>query len=404
MMWKPVAVCSSLALAGASQAQGQLPDSSDPPMVVSSPASALETELAWRIELDGALAIDPNDPNGVFGFVSGGLLLPSSGFVVLDGQSNELSWFGSDGTFLRRTGGSGGGPGEFRRPSLVPSLYGDTVPVTDMSGRISLYSLSGAFERSVEVRSILGSPHGIFRALAVLTRSTTSVGPSSAEEWKANAFNLDVIDIQTGSRSTLMSLEGPPLLFVVAGGPAAMMEPSRRPRVRLAQAPFSVEPPVAASSSGIWVASAAGYELVGYDENGDVARRITVDALPPVITSQMREDALADFLADEEDAGMRGRMTAFIGDAPMPERLPGFDALAAGASGQLWGRLYSSDAESIRRWLVVDHEAGALGYVSLPGSFDVLSVADGFVLLRRTDPFGVHSIVRARLRSVSGGD
>lgn len=60
-------------------------------------------------------------------------LLPGGGVVVADGLANTLLFFDSGGTLRRRVGGTGDGPGEFRRLWGVEAC-GETVVAYEMVG------------------------------------------------------------------------------------------------------------------------------------------------------------------------------------------------------------------------------------------------------------------------------
>ena len=88
-------------------------------------------------ELDGA-------PAYLFSGIAGVALLPRSRVLVVDGSSAELRFYDLEGEFIRRQGGLGDGPGEFRRPRFLNTTAGDSLLIWDgRARRFTLYSSEG---------------------------------------------------------------------------------------------------------------------------------------------------------------------------------------------------------------------------------------------------------------------
>jgi hypothetical protein len=85
--------------------------------------------------------------------VAGGAVLQKGGIAVLNGGSQEVRFYGPDGVLTGRQGRSGEGPGEYRQPSGLWTLPGDTVVVWDgRLLRITVMSPEGTLLRDVPVR------------------------------------------------------------------------------------------------------------------------------------------------------------------------------------------------------------------------------------------------------------
>jgi hypothetical protein len=81
--------------------------------------------------------------------VMGAVRLGDGRIVVLDGDSRELRFYSPEGTHLHSVGGQGQGPGEFRMPTRMSRLAGDTLRVYDFgTERLSLFDPQGAFIRA----------------------------------------------------------------------------------------------------------------------------------------------------------------------------------------------------------------------------------------------------------------
>jgi len=100
-------------------------------------AGTLETNEAWRISGE--------DDRFLFGVVSRAVADPSGNVYLLDSQLGEVTVLAPDGSFLRRIGGEGDGPGELRRPADLFLFDDADVGVVVLSPpKIVRYDASGA--------------------------------------------------------------------------------------------------------------------------------------------------------------------------------------------------------------------------------------------------------------------
>jgi hypothetical protein len=97
------------------------------------------------------------DEHYTFQDVTGLLPLASGGVVVADGGASELSLYAPDGSFVRRWGRLGQGPGEFRMLSRVYPWPGDSVAALEgTTGRLSVFDSAGAFARQTSANVLSG--------------------------------------------------------------------------------------------------------------------------------------------------------------------------------------------------------------------------------------------------------
>lgn len=116
--------------------------------------------LAWRLTESPILRLGATDagPAQQFSRIRGVGRLRDGTIVVADGATQEIRFFAADGMFLRSVGGSGGGPGEFRRLSDILIAAGDSVVAWDSrSRRLSVFSLAGTMEREQRLDPVVTS-------------------------------------------------------------------------------------------------------------------------------------------------------------------------------------------------------------------------------------------------------
>ena len=83
--------------------------------------------------------------------------LPDGRIVVSNAGSQEIRFYDSDGQFLNRAGGRGGGPGEFRRLSRVYRYGADSIMALDKgTNRLSVFDSDGNYARPASADSITG--------------------------------------------------------------------------------------------------------------------------------------------------------------------------------------------------------------------------------------------------------
>lgn len=116
--------------------------------MVEYPAPARPT-ANWVLQSRPALELGGEDAEGPteFGEIMGLARLASGDVVVADGSNTELRVFRADGTFVRRIGRKGPGPGEFNFVWSVDAL-GDTIFATDNTGRLNVFGADGTLRRS----------------------------------------------------------------------------------------------------------------------------------------------------------------------------------------------------------------------------------------------------------------
>lgn len=106
---------------------------------------------------DLEIGVLEGDERYTFQDVTGLLPRPSGGVVVADGGTSELTLYAPDGTFVRRWGGRGEGPGEFRMLSRVYPWPGDSLAALDGStDRLSVFDSAGSFGRQMPASGLSG--------------------------------------------------------------------------------------------------------------------------------------------------------------------------------------------------------------------------------------------------------
>lgn len=119
-----------------------------------------------RIDLDLlALSAEPlleigvleGDDRYAFDRIVSVLRRPDGGVAVSDGGATEISLYDADGTFVRRWGRRGEGPGELQALSRIYAHAGDSLLAVDQwTGRVSVFDANGEFGRQMRAEELSG--------------------------------------------------------------------------------------------------------------------------------------------------------------------------------------------------------------------------------------------------------
>lgn len=175
------------------------------------PAPGGEEPLVWQLSGDPVLEIGVVEGEEPYQLhrVGGAVRLSDGRIVVANAGSRELRVFGGGGDFLGSMGGDGEGPGEFRAPSRVRKLSGDTIMVWDQAlQRISLFDARGRF---LSMASLLPSARDLFPGDEWLMGRNwidSPVGPRGREPVRRAVESLPPPDSLTGLRYVKVTNEG----------------------------------------------------------------------------------------------------------------------------------------------------------------------------------------------------
>jgi hypothetical protein len=117
-------------------------------------ARSTDTTPVWHAEKVVTIGGDSGDAS--FLSVRSLLFAKDGTLLVVDDRSKELKAFDSAGSFLRRVGRTGSGPGEYRDPYSIAWL-GDTLALLDpRNARIELLDLQGGWLGTIPTQPLSG--------------------------------------------------------------------------------------------------------------------------------------------------------------------------------------------------------------------------------------------------------
>ena len=356
-------------------------------LVATTSGTRARTQIGWVVDTVPEYQIGELEGEEPYLFtgIRGARQLSDGRVLVLDEGSCEFRFFGADGVFLERTGGSGEGPGEFRRTVmgcvLAPSPGNDSLRAFD-GATLSFFDDRGQFshrfpvlwrgERVLDVVGVAGK-----RVLV-----TTRFFAMSEEEGlprEPSTADFALLDIDTWQTVWDGSFQGKQhYLSVEPGLPV--------PRVTW-PLPFDILPDAALGGDGFYMTLGEnqGPEILQYDTSGHL-RRIIRLAEPTLTPSTSDLGKLVEFGLDPyempdstRDRISEDRMRRY-GKMPLPKIMPVFSRLLVDEVGWLWAELYRWQVRAPVRWLVFGPNGEGLGSVDMPPDLEVWQIGHDFVL------------------------
>ncbi len=331
--------------------------------IVENPGVHLADSLAWSIDTTDVVRIGmlEGPDEYVIGRLAGTLLLSDGSILVADATAHELRVFDARGTFVRKVGRKGEGPGEFNwLTSILPYAADSFVVMDHESSRGNVLDPSFGYVRRFRPRLLetrarppmtSHSLVGFFGDGRSLVSDYLNVCGDSRHEGfcedSAAFFRTD----ETGSTIARYGR------FVYGRHEGTMVGPGH------ATGWYEPHPQSmwAVHGDRFYYADAKRFEVLVFKSDGALDRRIRVAGTTP------RYDMADVWPAPESpqparspdiERGQRALREAQA-KAAMPDTFPAFSDLLVDASGNIWVREYLPLAhirQTRPRWFVFDPE------------------------------------------------
>jgi len=146
---KRIVILALFSLSGCDEAGPELGESAGPPVTESSPPYREWSVDPAPVARIGAVEGSPEEQ---FSRIAYAARLSDGGFVVVDGASNEVRWFGPGGEFDFKAGGPGEGPGEFSRIVAATVTPHDSIVLYDARNqRLTWVASDGTLSRTLRI-------------------------------------------------------------------------------------------------------------------------------------------------------------------------------------------------------------------------------------------------------------
>ncbi len=326
------------------------------------------------------LAVAGSGPEHEFFRVRNAIRLTDGRVVVANSGTNEVRFYDADGHFLRSTGRTGQGPGEFERLTSVRGYRADSLIAFDYWGRrVSVMDATGEIVRVTSLTMPAGSfrdlhalPGGAFllhaNTLAVMEEARGRIRiPAPLLKLNADGIVEDTVAVVPGFET-----------YVFESGDVAP--------------PFYHQAWVTAHDSRIYVGDGNSFEISVFDLAGDVRSVIRLPRYDQTVPASIRDSIRVAMLQQELPPEIRPTFEAMA--SSIPERRPAYSGITVDPLGFVWvhGYVTSSGAPGPRHCEIFDSTGVWLGTVSLPDNFNLYQVGEDYVVGGYRDELGVETI------------
>jgi hypothetical protein len=312
----------------------------------------------------------------------------------VDRQSNEIRIFTSDGRISIIVGGTGGGPGRFFMPQLVPVAAAfDSIVIFDpRQARLTAFSQTGKLlstRRITGMRNTSGRFVGLLRNGSLLNIRSISP-PPVATGLSHTVIAVEILDVGPDSvRATNIVTDSTPTIAIVDPRSPRSIEMG-------AWMPFRVRPSAAVGSRSVFATIGRSAEILRFGASGCREQLITISGplrrIPPGAYERWIEWGLSR-VSDKATA------RSLYSEIPRPQGLPAWQNLIVDEDDFLWAEVYRQREDSLsNQWIIFRPSGEAVGTVDLPPKLEVLQIGRYHVLGRWIDSLGLEYVRRYYLR------
>ena len=328
------------------------------------------------------------------------LWLSDGRIVIPDLSTNQLHVYGSSGAYQRSYGGSGDGPGEFRRIRSAMVAPGDTISVFDFTdgagGTLQLYHPDEGFLQSVALPATAGAGSrlqgwswgsGSYVGLLEDREPMTRVAPE-LHRWPTSS----VLELFRGE-----AVAAPVVRF--PGSYAGFHDSGMDVRL-----PFTHRPVVLFGSGRLLYGTGQRFELLELDPSFALRRIIRWPSMREPLEDEDLEQARSEWLAPREEAAdpesLRMILDVMFAPELLPENRPAIGKALFDDEGRIWVARFEPFVFVETLYYVLEPNGEPLAQLRIPAEKRALlsGVRDDHVLLAGKDAFDVPKIEVVRIR------
>jgi len=396
-------------------------------VIVENARPAWQPGEAWRLSDEPVLQIGSvgGAPEYVFGRAHGPVRLSDGRIVVADMQTNLMSFYDAEGTFLRSAGGSGDGPGEFRQLYRLRKVAGDSLMALNPTSLTSIFTNGGEYVRRFSLDPVpgrgniwwIGPLDGALMAMSLQREGTRIREPPAGLEPGQEYPRFDIPERHEFYRDSLLfflyTMEGQLIdsLFELPGqylstnrtfapnaayaflGDAFHHSPGSVTEIRTLRLALGAlgggagDAGAAEAGTGDGNAEGSGVQAREPMRLERIVRRVPLRDLS--VTEDVRNAYLEDERAQIREMAERlppgqvdlESMERRLADMRFPERIPDHgNRMYVDALGNLWLQDYRLLDDEPFRWSVFDSAGRWLGVVETPPRFTVNEIGSDHVL------------------------
>lgn len=373
--------------------------------IVEHPAGAIASAPAWTL---GAPSVSIGGGDGEdqgFSFLAFAHRLGDGRIVLADNENagTRLLVYGPDGTFERRVGRTGDGPGEFRNARVL-GARGDTLVIYDfMTARVTRMNAAGVLLGTAELSRLgplkVGMVSGVLADGRLLT-SPLSFGDTT--DHGSAPFRQDgsalAIDPATATLDTLQAFPGNEVTMV-------KMDFGGMSRSMPGPIGYGKRTLYATQASQVHVATNATAEIATFGLPWALHRIVRFSDPTPRVDQAAHDAQIAEAVANIENASgtpepFKASMIAAVQRVAFADSMAHYASMLPGADGSLWLRQMRSVADSVPHYLVLGADGRLAARIDLPKGARLMWTDGAEALVVMTD---ASDLPRLELRPVIKG-
>ncbi|HET6680586.1 MAG TPA: hypothetical protein VFG84_05255 [Gemmatimonadaceae bacterium] len=321
-------------------------------------------------------------------------MLGETHVAIADGSSGTIVIVDSAGRVLRRLGGKGAGPGEFRILHAMSRCRDGSLVAVDFALKFVRFDARGTYRGETPASQAESNLVGCRTAEQLVLRRdgdglSPAVGGLHREPARLYRFRSDSLLEQT--LGTFAGVE----YFHSRQGPYYL------------DLPLGARTVAALWDGGIYVADTDRpvVHVIQSSESlrsSEPFRRQFSIALRrlPVAPGDLRR-AFDERLARIVNPETRRIVAPIFDEFPDIREFPYLDAMVVDDSDRVWVRTFEEYGENWSRWRAFDGSGVELGALALPAALEVIEIRDGHVLGILRDSAGAQSVARYQLHRAS---
>ena len=210
--------------------------------------------------------------------------------AVANGSGNDILVFDADGAHVATWGGTGDGPGEFRRLEWLASLPPDSLAAGDgRPRRVTIFDSDGGFARSFATASAVDPASRPVppRPLGLLANGSVIAAYFDRPAAVEGTARPSVEIVATAPAGDSMHMVG-----TWPGDELALF--SQDGQLQITQPPFGRRLHVAPSHDGVWIADDDRWQMHKYSAGGVLRMVVRSSASPMAVTDELLEAYISE--------------------------------------------------------------------------------------------------------------
>ena len=348
-------------------------------------------------EPDWVIRSREDDPSFMVSKVSDVELLSEGRIAVANEGGNEILVFDSAGRHVAIWGGTGDGPGEFRRLEWLASKPPDSLGAGDFGlFRVTVFDANGRFVRNVETASttarsagtVPARPIGLLSDGSVVTAVFESGAP--VEGSQRPGVEVAVIPPARDGVDVVGTWAGDELSLFLEDG-----------RLQVVAPPFGRRLHIAPSPDGVWLGDNDLWEIRDYSAGGHLRAVVRSTASPRAVSDSLLEEWITEKYRYASQGPYLEGLKRDQRRIASHTTTPSFGSVLSTVSGGVAIGEYQAGRAPTRAWVVVD-SIGGVTAIDLPGALEVKRWGPDWVIGVVSDELDRDEVRRYRILGAVG--